>query len=187
MIHRATAVSERVYDWLLGLYPAEFREEHGSQMRLAFRDRCREQESCRGIFGLIGLWLDTLADLAATAPAEHFDTLRQDLRYCGRSLARSPGFTAVAVLTLALGIGANSLMFSVVNAVLLRPLPYKDPDRLLYMTEIFPRFDAEVTVGADFLDWKDQNRSLERIAAYSYIGCNATGPDGPERLRCGQV
>ncbi|PYV45968.1 MAG: hypothetical protein DMG06_00335 [Acidobacteria bacterium] len=116
------------------------------------------------------------------------DTFFQDLRYGLRMLRRSPGFTAVAVLTLALGIGANSSIFSVVNAVLLRPLPYEDPDRIVWVTEVVPAFNnAEHVSGPDFLDWREQNEVFEQIAAYDSGEINLTGGDEPERIRCGRV
>ena len=89
--------------------------------------------------------------------------LLRDVRYAGRSLLRSPGFTTAAVLALALGIGANTAVFSVVNAVLLRPLPFEDPDRLVMLFNNTPRGGASV---ADFLDWKTQSRSFETLDVF---------------------
>ena len=95
------------------------------------------------------------------------ETLIQDLRYGARTLMKNPGFTLIAVFTLALGIGANTAIFSVVNAVLLRPLQYSDPDRLVQVWQNFLQLGAnQVTVSApEFLDYKDQNRVFERMAA----------------------
>src|SRR5438046_5009217 len=93
-----------------------------------------------------------------------------DLRYALRQLARSPGFTLVAVLTLALGAGANSLLFSVIHAVLLRPLPYPDPDRIVSIG-LVPRgktirqLDAQATHWTYF-QWRDESRSLAKLTAY---------------------
>ena len=110
-------------------------------------------------------------------------TLLQDLRYGARSLRKSPGFTLVAVIALALGIGANSAMFSIVNSVLLRPLPYSQPDRLIALFTSMPQFkDASVSY-PNFLDWQQRSRSFEEMAAYRTENFNLTGQATPERLR----
>jgi putative ABC transport system permease protein len=97
------------------------------------------------------------------------ETFIQDIRYGLRQLRRNPGFTVVAVLTLALGIGANTAIFSVVNAVVLRPLPYAHSDRLVWIAESIPALKSEVVSGGDYVDWKDQNHTLDRIAAYDTV------------------
>jgi len=102
----------------------------------------------------------------------------QDLRYGARSMRRAPGFTAVAVIALALGIGANAAIFSVVNAVLIRPLAYKDSDRLV---TILNDGDGPVAV-ANYIDWRDQSQSFETMAAADYWSANLTGVDTPERV-----
>src|SRR6266699_4940070 len=96
-------------------------------------------------------------------------TLLQDLKYRLRMLAKNPGFTAVAVLTLALGIGANTSIFSLVNAVILRPLPYPQSGRLVWIAQSIPALKAELAGGADYLDWRDQNQTLESITAYDPV------------------
>ncbi|HEY6292282.1 MAG TPA: ABC transporter permease [Terriglobia bacterium] len=111
------------------------------------------------------------------------ETLLKDLRFGLRMLARTPGFTVVAVVTLALGIGANTAIFSVVNAVLLRPLPYPHSDRLVWVAEVIPALKAELASGGDYVDWKDQNRTLDEIAAYDESAdFNLTGRGTPERV-----
>ncbi|HYE64226.1 MAG TPA: ABC transporter permease [Pyrinomonadaceae bacterium] len=112
------------------------------------------------------------------------ETLWQDIRYGIRMLAKRPGFAAVTVLALALGIGANSAIFSVVNAVLLRPLPFEDPERLVMVWERRPRQNREAgpVAPADFVDWQNQNQVFERMAAYSPAAFNLTGVGEPEQI-----
>jgi predicted permease len=105
----------------------------------------------------------------------------QDLRYAGRVLRKSPGFAAIAILTLALGIGANSAIFSVVNATLLKPLPFRHPEKLvaLWQTESAP--GSYPLTGEDYLDWKAQNYTFESMSLYSWpTSANATVGDVPE-------
>ena len=111
--------------------------------------------------------------------------LWKDLRYAFRMLWKSPAFTLIAILALALGIGANTAIFSVVNAVLLRPLPFKDPNRLMTVWENnLQQGQAHGMVGsANFTDWKNQNQVFESLAAYFNWSYNLTGGDEPQRLR----
>ncbi|HEV2176676.1 MAG TPA: ABC transporter permease [Terriglobia bacterium] len=109
------------------------------------------------------------------------NTLLHDLRYGLRTLAKNPGFTAVAVLTLALGIGANTAIFSVVNAVLLRPLPYPQPDRLVAVGQMW-RGAGDSFSPADFLDLQAQNHVFEQMAAFKAESFNLATGDRPERL-----
>src|ERR1044071_3957284 len=111
-------------------------------------------------------------------------TLMQDLRFGARMLWKRPGFTAVAVLTLALGIGANTAIFSLVNAVLLKPLPFPEPERLVMLWEDATRigFPQNTPAPANFADWKAQTRSFESVAALSFESFNLTGYGEPQRL-----
>jgi len=117
-------------------------------------------------------------------------TLLQDLRYGLRMLAKNPGFTAVAVLTLALGIGANSAIFSVVNAVLLKPLPYNDADRLVIVWEQNPErgWYRNIVSAANFVDWRKQNHVFTQMAAAdAFKSFNLTGSGQPEEVGGEQV
>src|SRR5579859_2746548 len=116
------------------------------------------------------------------------ETLLQDIRFGLRQLRRNPGFTAVAMLTLALGIGANTAIFSVVNAVVLRPLPYPHSRRLVWISEVIPELNAELVPGGDYFDWRDQNKTLERMAAYDpAVSFNLTGRGTPARIHAAGV
>src|SRR6267143_285607 len=115
-------------------------------------------------------------------------TLWQDMRYAVRMFLKKPGFTAIAVTTLALGIGANTAIFSVVNSVLLRPLPFSEPDRLV-------TFGLSTPKGLQDMEWTDQlfaffrdrNQSFEALAAYDDTSLTLTGGDRPERLEATTV
>ena len=110
-------------------------------------------------------------------------TLWQDLRYGLRLLTRSPGFTAVAVLTLALGIGANTAIFSIVEAVLLRPLPFHDPDRVVRIMEAMKDLPYTSISGEDYFDWESQNRTLEGSSIATFTqNYNASGAGEPETV-----
>ena len=106
-----------------------------------------------------------------------------DLHFAFRQLRKSPGFTAVAVLTLALGIGANTTMFTAVNAILLRPLPYPQPDRLVEILEAARQESPSVVAYPDFLDWQQQTKGFADMAADQLADFNLTGADEPERVR----
>src|SRR5215813_4742968 len=113
---------------------------------------------------------------------ETMGRLLQDLRFGARTLLKAPALTAVAVIALALGIGANTAMFSIVNTVLLRPLPYAEPDRLLQLYTSMPQFRQASVSYPNFLDWKERSRSFDLMAAYRSETFNLTGQPTPERL-----
>ena len=112
-----------------------------------------------------------------------FETLTQDIRYGVRMLAKHKAFTSIAIITLALGIGANTAIFSVVNELLLRPLPYRDADRITTVWEVSPRGRHQnSTSRANFRAWRDQNSSFRNMAAFSDQRLNLTGTGEPEEL-----
>src|SRR6267154_3238499 len=114
-------------------------------------------------------------------------TLWQDVRFGARMLFQNPGISFVVILALALGIGANTAIFSVVNAVLLRPLPYDEADRLVYLSESSQTLDEMSVSYPDFTDWRNQNHVFEKIGVYNRESYNLTGGGEPERILAAQV
>src|SRR5215208_737822 len=112
------------------------------------------------------------------------ETFLQDVRYGARVLAKHKGFTAVAVLTLALGIGANTAIFSVVNDLLLRPLPYSAPERLVRVYEKRVKLGRtrNVVSAPDFLDWREQNKVFDAVSAYTAWDAALTSGDEPRQV-----
>src|SRR6184192_1627403 len=122
--------------------------------------------------------------MGTQAKSNMIGDLGQDVRYGLRMLAKNPAFTTIAVLALALGIGANSAIFSVVNAILLRPLPYKNPEQLVMVWENATHlgFPKNTPSPANFLDWRRQTTVFESMAAFAERSFNLTGVGEPERL-----
>jgi hypothetical protein len=114
-------------------------------------------------------------------------TLLQDIRYGARMLLKNPGVTMIVIIALALGIGANTAIFSVVNAVLIRPLPYPESERLIFLNEKSPNLDEMSISYPNFLDWRAQNRTFEKIGVYNRASYNLTGTGEAERIVTGQV
>src|SRR5215208_3254629 len=112
------------------------------------------------------------------------ELLLKDIRYGIRGLLKRPGFTVIALITLALGIGANTAIFSVVNAVLLRPLPFQKPEELVIVWEdaTFAGFPRNTPAPANYVDWKNQNQSFSDMAATAETSFNLTGDGDPERV-----
>jgi len=117
-------------------------------------------------------------------PLRATETFLQDIRYAVRLLRRSPGFAAVALLTLALGIGANTAIFSIVNGVILRPLPYPNPDRLMFLTTQFrPIFMQFWVSPPEYMEFQELNRSFASVGAFATGESNLTAGDAPRRVR----
>src|SRR5215468_2169452 len=110
------------------------------------------------------------------------DRLWQDIRFAVRTLARAPGLTIVAVLTLAFGIGANSAVFSLINTVLIRPLPFHEPDRLALVFEMRDAYGRANVSAHEYIAWRDQNRSFDGLAMFNYSGRTLTGHGDPVTL-----
>jgi len=169
--------ADRLYRVLLRLYPAEFRGEYGREMTQLFRDRARREP-------LLRVWLDVARDLVVTVPREQASVLMNDVRYALRTIRRAPAFSAAVMLTVALAIAANTAMFTVVNGVLLRPLPFAEPHRLIQVAEKndrlnLPNFGASVL---NFVSWRDQTRAFDQLAAIGFTSFNLSGAGEPEQF-----
>jgi putative ABC transport system permease protein len=167
--------SERIYRCLLRLYPRDFRDEYGQEMSLLFRARAEQ--------GRLRLWSQVIGDLLFHAPREHWSMAKQDVRYAFRSWCRAPAIPAIAVTALTLGMGANIAIFSVIHAVLLRPLPAPEPERLMLLreTNVARGLDTSAVSLPNYLSWRTHARSLE-LAAYSGQSLTWTGAEYAERL-----
>ncbi len=146
------------YRLLLHLYPKSFRNEYGTEMASIVARRLREASHP---LARAFVWAAVVAETIANASAVHFDLLRQDLRYVVRTLRRSPGFALTAVSIVALGIGATTAAFSVTDFVLIRPLPYREPDRLVQLWETTPGYSGMELSAPNFRDWIAASRSFE--------------------------
>jgi predicted permease len=172
----------RFYRALLHLFPASFRAEYGQEMCAIFeRKRGRASDAP----GRGALWLGAISDVLPNALRAHGDILRQDLRYTGRTLRRSPGFTATAILIAALGVGAVTAAFSITDHVLIRPLPFADAERLVHLWEDpsrsgYSRVEPSLP---NYRDWKRASRSFEAMAAYHPLSANLVGANEPQHLQ----
>ena len=167
------------YRALLHLYPRSFRAEYGGEM---LKDFARQWNDASGL-ATIPLIFSTVVDVVTNAARVHADILVQDLRYAVRSLRRTPGFTVTAVLVAALGIGATTATFSIADHVLIRPLPFDDPDGLVRMTENhtslgYPRMEPSPP---NYRDWQRMATSLS-IEAFNGDSRILVGSGEPERI-----
>jgi putative ABC transport system permease protein len=201
---RARAPGERVFRALLYAYPREFRRRYASDMLEFYRERiAMTGGSPRGV---AAAWLHVVPDLLVSALAERFASLHreldpapkvvqqfahrredhmsillQDIRYALRGIRQRPGFAAVILATLALGIGANAAIFTVVNAVLLRPLPFANSERLIDLSHGDDGVGSTVSE-PEFVDYQHGVTALSRLAAYSGASVMLTVPDGDPTL-----
>jgi predicted permease len=196
----------RMVLWLA--FPRRLRRTFGDEMLRLFEEQRAHVRAVGG--SLRRLWIDAIVDAAVQGTAERLARVEQtgmwvvrelgrwrcwmhalihDVRYAARMFVKQPGVTVIAVLTLALGIGANTAIFSAVDAVLLRPLPYDEPDSLVKVWEKRHREGVldNVVSPADFLDWTKMNGAFEAMAAYTGSTVDLTGAGEPIRLSAGLV
>jgi putative ABC transport system permease protein len=168
------------YRLLLHLYPSSFRAEYGEEMLAIFAGRWR---AASGALARLALLAGAVADVVPNALRAHADLLRQDARYTLRTMARSPGFAATALVVTALGIGATTATFSIADHVLLRPLPYRDPDRIVKLWQESSRGTSRGEFSAsNYRDWKRRARSFEAMGAYRPLAANLVGQGEPARV-----
>ena len=174
---------------LLRLLPAEFRGDFGPEMEQVFVEQREEAAREGGKMGIWRLWWETAKGIFTTAPREHLSMLRQDSTFALRMMRKNFGFTLAAIIVLGLGIGANTAIFSVVNAVLLKPLPYQHGERLLMMRQSTPAsglMGRNVSV-PELMDYRRQNRSLDAIVEYHNMQFILLGRAEPEQVETGVV
>jgi putative ABC transport system permease protein len=171
----------RLYRALLFAFPASFRGEYGEEMCAVFARRLRD---AGGPAGRLALWLAALPDVLFNALRVHGDILRQDMLHTGRSLRCSPGFAATAILVAALGIGATTATFAILDYALLRPLPFPQPNRLvrLWQDQSFRGYREMEVSPPNFRDWQRMSRSFAAIGAGHNQSVNLVGDGEPRRL-----
>src|SRR3984957_293735 len=161
-------------------------EELGAFLELAAEEKMNRGMSRKDALREVRLErgnLEVSKELVRSGSWESFvETCWRDLVYAARTLRKSPSFTFVAVLTLALGIGANTSIFSVVYGILLQPLPYQDASRLILLNETTPRVGTLSVSYPNFLDWRSQNSQFAQLAAVSDVGFNLAGVNEPEAI-----
>jgi putative ABC transport system permease protein len=186
---RNRSLSERIFRMVLRALPFDFRADYGPEMEQVFRDQHSEAKEQGGIVGLIRLWWAAFLGIFRTAPRQHWDMLKQDCAYAMRMMRRNPIFTAVCVLTLALGIGANTAIFSVVHSVLLNPLPYREGGQLLHIRQQEQKTGVE-NMGFsvhEIEDYRQMNSTLAGVVEYHGMRFTLFGHGDPERVRTGVV
>ena len=170
----------RLFRTLLRLLPYDFRTDYGREMEQAFE---AERRDARGAMGRLRVWAANLKALLAIGPREHLAQLRHDARYGLRSMLKAKAFAAVAIITLALGTGVNTAIFSVVHTVLLAPLPYGEPGRLVTVMNAYGESTALGLSDPEYLDYAERSGSID-IAAMSAGFVTVTGGTGDaERVR----
>lgn len=169
----------KLYKILLYLYPSAFRKEYGEEMSRVFLQRRRDVS---GFPWILFFWVEECFDTLWNAIQVHGDILQRDLRYTIRTLFRTPGFAMTAIIVTALGIGANTAVFSVVDTVLIRPLPYSNPDRLVRFWERFADYGRTELSPGNYRDWQQRSHSFEAMGAYTNVSVNLVGQGNPERV-----
>ncbi|HYL64592.1 MAG TPA: ABC transporter permease [Candidatus Methylomirabilis sp.] len=181
--------SQRLFRTLVRLLPFDFRTNYEGEMEGVFQEQHREVEERGGFLEALKLWKETVFGVFTTAPREHWQILTSDCAYTFRMMHKNLGFTLIAILTLALGIGANTAIFSVVHAVLLRPLPYSEGQQLIIIRQQENKIGVnDLTFSVpEIMDYRAQNRTLSGLVEYHVMAFTLFGHGDPERVQTGVV
>jgi len=169
---------------LLLIYPASFRAEYGAEMCSVFAEKLRR---ANGVFERSGLWTQAFLDVFRHALPLQADTLRHDLAYARCTFVRSPVFSITVIAVSALGIGANTAVFTVVDRVLMRPLPFEKPHRIVRVWEAPPGYSRMEASPPNYRDWRSMASSFESMAAYDRSSANLVGEGAPRRIQGADV
>jgi len=181
--------SQKLFRALVRVLPFDFRTNYEGEMEGVFREQQRELEERGGFLEALKLWKETIVGIFSTAPREHWQILTSDCGYAFRMMRKNPGFTALAILTLALGIGANTSIFSVVHSVLLKSLPYPQANQLIFIRQQEKKLGIEDLSFSvkEIEDYRAQNRTLSGLVEYHGMSFTLFGHGDPERVRTGVV
>ena len=152
----------KLYRALLHLYPSSYRAEYGDEMSGIFAQQLR---MANGALAKFGFWIAAFFEVSSNALAVHWQIARRDLGYSFRSLLRSPGFALTAILLITIGIGANAAIFTLADFVLVRPLPFPEPQRLVKVWEKHPGYSFMELSPANFRDWQRMNTVFDQMGA----------------------
>ncbi len=182
-------LSDRVYAAMLRLFPFDFRSDFGDQMEQTFREQRSEVKRRAGRTGVVRLWWDTIVGIFSTAPSEHVAMLGQDIRYALRMMRKNKGYTIIALLVLALGIGANTAIVSVISTVLLRPLPYQNDAQLMVLHQTANKAGVrEVNFSVpEINDYRHQSESFSSLVEYHNMRFTLFSKDSATRVQSGVV
>lgn len=181
--------SQKLFRALVRVLPFDFRTNYEGEMEGVFREQHREVEERGGLWEALKLWKETIVGIFTTAPREHWQILTSDCSYAFRMMRKNFWFTAIAILTLALGIGANTAIFSVVHSVLLRALPYPQGQQLTFIRQQEKKLGIEDLSFSvkEIEDYRAQNRTLAGLVEYHAMSFTLFGHGDPDRVRTGVV